>query len=110
MAATKYMTVEQTEELIKCGFKDFGENRTDMFLEKYEALKDYKDIKWHFFGVVQSRKIRDIVNKISCLHSLDRISLAIDVVPLPPKGSKIFPLKFVIWIKCFISSKGFCVG
>ncbi len=79
VAATKYMTVEQTEELIKCGFKDFGENRTDMFLEKYERLKDYKDINWHFFGVVQSRKIRDIVNKITCLHSLDRLSLAIEL-------------------------------
>ncbi len=79
IAATKYMNVEQTLELYKNGIKDFGENRTDMFLEKYEALKDYKDIKWHFFGVVQSRKIRDIVNKISCLHSLDRISLAIEL-------------------------------
>lgn len=79
VAATKYMSVEQTEELIKCGIKDFGENRSDMFLEKYEKLKEYKDVKWHFFGVVQSRKIKDIVNKISCLHSLDRLSLAIEL-------------------------------
>lgn len=78
VAATKYMTVEQTEELIKCGLKDFGENRTDMFLEKYEKLKSY-DVNWHFFGVVQSRKIKDIVNKITCLHSLDRLSLAIEL-------------------------------
>ena len=79
VAATKYMTVEQTEELIKCGIKDFGENRTDMFLEKYEKLKGYKDVNWHFFGVVQSRKIRDIVGKVTCLHSLDRLSLAIEL-------------------------------
>ena len=75
VAATKYMNIEQTEELIKQGITDLGENRTDMFLEKYEALKDY-DVNWHFFGCVQTRKIRDIVNKISCLHSLDRLSLA----------------------------------
>ena len=76
IAATKYMNVEQTLELYNSGIKEFGENRTDMFLEKYEALKEYKDIKWHFFGVVQTRKIRDIANRISCLHSLDRVSLA----------------------------------
>lgn len=75
VAATKYMNIEETEELIKQGINELGENRTDMFLEKYTALKDY-DIKWHFFGVVQTRKIRDIVNKVSCLHSLDRLSLA----------------------------------
>lgn len=79
IAATKYMDVKQTLELYKNGINEFGENRTDMFLEKYEALKNYPDIKWHFFGVVQSRKVKDIVNKISCLHSLDRISLAMEL-------------------------------
>lgn len=79
IAATKYMDIEQTKELVASGIKNLGENRTDMFLEKYEALKDYKDINWHFFGCVQSRKIRDIVNKICCLHSLDRISTAIEL-------------------------------
>lgn len=79
VAATKYMTTEQTKELYEAGIKEFGENRTDMFLEKYEALKDLEDVKWHFFGVVQTRKIRDIVNKISCLHSLDRLPLAIEL-------------------------------
>ena len=79
VAATKYMDIDQTKEIVEAGIKDLGENRTDMFLEKYEALKDYKDINWHFFGVVQSRKIKDIVNKITCLHSLDRLSLAIEL-------------------------------
>lgn len=79
IAATKYMTIEQTKEIIDCGIKDIGENRTDMFLEKYNQLKDNKDIKWHFFGVVQSRKIKDIANRIDCLHSLDRVSLAIEL-------------------------------
>lgn len=79
IAATKYMDINQTIELYNNGIRNFGENRTDMFLEKYEALKEYKDINWHFFGVVQSRKVKDIVNKITCLHSLDRLSLAIDL-------------------------------
>ncbi|MDD3382482.1 MAG: YggS family pyridoxal phosphate-dependent enzyme [Bacilli bacterium] len=78
IAATKYMTIDETKELVSCGIKDFGENRTDMFLEKYEALKDL-NVDWHFFGVLQSRKIKEIVNKITCLHSLDRISLAIEL-------------------------------
>lgn len=79
IAATKYMTVEQTKEVVECGLTSLGENRTDMFLEKYEALKTNPHIRWHFFGVVQTRKIKDIANRIVCLHSLDRISLAIEL-------------------------------
>lgn len=75
IASTKYMEIDQTREVYEAGIHEMGENRTDLFLEKYEALKDL-DIKWHFFGVLQTRKIRDVVNKISCLHSLDHINLA----------------------------------
>lgn len=78
VAATKYMTIDQTRELIEAGITDFGENRTDLFLEKYEALKDYH-INWHYFGVVQSRKVKDVANRIACLHSLDKISLAMEL-------------------------------
>ena len=36
VAATKYVDVDKVKELIDCGIKDLGENRTDVFLEKYE--------------------------------------------------------------------------
>ena len=51
IAATKYMNTDQTKALVEAGVKCLGENRTDLFLEKYEALKDY-DIEWHFFGTI----------------------------------------------------------
>ena len=69
VAATKYLDVDQTRQLVEAGIKDIGENRTDMFLEKYEQLKDL-DIKWHFFGVVQSRKIKDVANRIHWINYL----------------------------------------
>ena len=78
VAATKYMNIEQTRQLIEAGVKCIGENRAEIFLEKYEALKDY-NVEWHFFGVLQSRKIKDVVNKIDCLHSLEKLSVAIEL-------------------------------
>lgn len=78
VAATKYMSIEQAKELIEAGINNLGENRTDMMLEKYEVLKD-TNVKWHFFGVLQSRKIKNVVNKISCLHSLDKMSTALEL-------------------------------
>lgn len=78
IAATKYVGVEQAIELVDLGINNLGENRTDAFLEKYELLKD-KDIVWHFFGVLQARKVRSIIDKIDYLHSLDSISLASEI-------------------------------
>lgn len=78
VAATKYMNIEQTRQLIDAGVKCIGENRAEIFLEKYEALKDC-NVEWHFFGVLQSRKIKDVVNKIDCLHSLEKLSVAIEL-------------------------------
>lgn len=78
IAATKYMSVEDTRLLVEAGIKDIGENRVDIFLEKYEALKDL-DINWHFFGVVQSRKVKDVADKINYLHSLDKLSTAMEI-------------------------------
>lgn len=79
IAASKYMDLDFTKRLIEQGITHFGENRTDMLLEKYEALSDHPELKWHFFGTLQSRKVRDVVGKISYLHSLDRIGLAMEL-------------------------------
>ena len=78
VAATKYIGIDKTKELLESGIKDIGENRTDAFLEKYEALKD-EDITWHFFGVLQTRKVRSVIDKIDYLHSLDSLSLASEI-------------------------------
>ena len=76
VAATKYVTSKEMIDLLDNGIYDFGENRVDSFLQKYEELKDYKDIRWHFIGHLQRNKCKDIINKIDVLHSLDSIDLA----------------------------------
>ena len=76
VAATKYIDAEGIKELYNVGIKDYGENRVDAFLTKYDALKDYQDIKWHFIGHLQRNKAKLIINKINYLHSLDSLELA----------------------------------
>ena len=79
VVATKYITTEQTKEVIAAGLTNLGENRTDSFLEKYEAFKDNDELVWHFFGVLQTRKVRSVIDKIDYLHSLDNLSLANEI-------------------------------
>jgi len=77
IAVTKYVTIERTKEAIAAGVQNLGENRNDGFLEKYEAVGD--DAKWHFIGTLQSRKVKEVINKVDMLHSLDRKSLAKEI-------------------------------
>jgi len=118
VGASKYLNIEETKALALAGIKDIGENRTDMFLEKYEALKGL-GIKWHFFGTLQSRKIKDVANKIDCLHTLDKVATAMELdakledtldcfiqinISEDPSKSGILPTK----LKTFIKSLSKC--
>ena len=103
VAATKYGDVNDLKDLYSNGVSNFGENRVDAFLTKYEALKDlitipihyikvdeienystYLNIlllgrsqsgKWHFIGHLQRNKAHLVLDKIDCLHSLDSLEL-----------------------------------
>ena len=76
VAATKYVDSNDMRALYKDGINNFGENRVDSFLKKYEELSDLKNISWHFIGHLQRNKAKEVINKISFLHSLDSIELA----------------------------------
>ena len=76
IAATKYVEADDMLELLNNGINNFGENRVDSFLRKYQALSNQQDIKWHFIGHLQRNKAKQVINKIDCLHSLDSFELA----------------------------------
>ncbi|MDU5189357.1 MAG: YggS family pyridoxal phosphate-dependent enzyme, partial [Staphylococcus epidermidis] len=57
--------------------RHFGENRLDGFKEKKESLPS--DVKLHFIGSLQSRKVKDIINEVDYFHALDRLSLAKEI-------------------------------
>ncbi|HAX72883.1 MAG TPA: YggS family pyridoxal phosphate-dependent enzyme [Firmicutes bacterium] len=77
VAATKYVNQEIVEELVDNGIHIMGENRAESLLEKKQKMK--RLVKWHLIGTLQSRKVRDVINEIECLHSLDRLSLAKEI-------------------------------
>lgn len=76
VAATKYVDINDMNELFNSGINNFGENRVDSFLRKYKALKNNKDIRWHFIGHLQRNKAKLVYDKIDYLHSLDSLQLA----------------------------------
>jgi len=78
VAVTKYVSVEQAQKVVSLGYNHLGENRPEGLIEKQEALQD-ENIVWHFIGSLQTRKVKNVINRIDYLHSLDRLSLAKEV-------------------------------
>lgn len=74
IAVTKYHTVEETLKAYEAGVRHFGENRIEGFIEKRKALPD--DAEVHFIGTMQSRKVKEVIDDLNYLHSLERESVA----------------------------------
>ena len=78
IAVTKYVDSGVAARLIDTGIEHIGENRVDMFLEKYEALKD-KNLTWHLIGTLQRRKVKNVINYVDYFHALDSVKLAAEI-------------------------------
>ncbi|WP_276531337.1 YggS family pyridoxal phosphate-dependent enzyme [Fictibacillus nanhaiensis] len=78
VAVTKYVSNETTKNAVLAGIEHIGENRIEGLLEKKGFLSDLS-VKWHFIGTLQSRKVKDIINHVDYIHSLDRLSLAKEI-------------------------------
>lgn len=77
IAVTKYVSIERAREALEAGVLHLGENRDEGLARKWEHLGD-KPV-WHYIGTLQTRKVKNVIDKISYLHSLDRLSLAKEV-------------------------------
>ncbi|SDM03513.1 YggS family pyridoxal phosphate-dependent enzyme [Bacillus sp. OK048] len=77
IAVTKYVSTERAKEALDAGILNLGENRDEGLLAKWDVLGD-KPL-WHFIGTLQTRKVKNIIDKVEYIHSLDRISLAEEI-------------------------------
>lgn len=75
LLATKTIEPERIRVAIKAGEKLVAENRVQEVRPKFEALRDL-DYERHFIGHLQSNKVNALVPYVSCLQTLDRLSLA----------------------------------
>lgn len=74
LAATKTIDVEVINHAISQGLPAIGENKVQEFLLKEEHL--LFGAERHFIGHLQSNKAKDIVGKVSLIHSVHSLKLA----------------------------------
>lgn len=88
VAVTKYVDELRAKAVVDLGIKHLGENRDNQFIQKYEAIGERAT--WHFVGTLQSRKVKNIIDKVDYIHSLDRQSLAKEINKRATKKVKCF--------------------
>jgi len=77
LAVSKTHPAEAVQEAFAAGQLLFGENYVQEFLAKAEAVK--APVQWHFIGHLQSNKVKYLPEKVSLIHSVDRLSLAEEI-------------------------------
>ena len=73
IAVSKTHPTERIMEAYEAGQRDFGENKVQELVEKYEALP--KDIRWHMIGHLQSNKVKYIAPFVHLIHGVDSFNL-----------------------------------
>ena len=77
IAVSKTKPVSMLQEAYDAGMRDFGENKVQELVDKYDQLPH--DIKWHLIGHLQTNKVKYIVDKVFLIHSVDSLKLAKEI-------------------------------
>lgn len=73
VSVSKTRSVDEIETVYKLGERNFGENKVQEMMDKYDKLP--KDINWHLIGHLQRNKVKYLVGKVGLIHSLDSVRL-----------------------------------
>ncbi len=76
LAATKTVDADTVNYAIKRGITHIGENRVQELLSKYSLLSP---VHSHFIGHLQTNKVKDIIDKVEMIESVDSIRLAEEI-------------------------------
>ncbi len=76
LAVTKTHGADEINQAIAAGATDIGENRVQELLEKYDKVSP---VRWHLIGHLQTNKVRNIIDKVVMIHSVDSMKLAREI-------------------------------
>lgn len=89
VAVSKTKPAEAIQELYDAGQLEFGENKVQELVAKYEILP--KDIKWHLIGHLQKNKVKYIAEFVNLIHSVDNLDLLKEINKQAEKYNRIIP-------------------
>lgn len=89
IAVSKTRPVSDVEEAIRCGVREFGENKVQELTEKYDQVSlpapddipvpDDYPVHWHLIGHLQRNKVKYVIGRTCLIHSVDSLRLAEEI-------------------------------
>lgn len=73
-AATKMNDADAVRQAVTAGVDCCGENRVQELLEK-QPQGAYEGVPVHFIGHLQTNKVKQVVGRVDCIQSVDRLPL-----------------------------------
>ena len=105
VAVSKRSTIKEIMSVYNLGYKNFGENRVQDLITKYKKLP--KDIRWHMIGHLQRNKVKDIIEFIHLIHSVDSFRLLDQINTVSTKKNLITNILIQVKISKDESKYGF---
>ena len=105
VAVSKHQSYNNILNVYNVGQKVFGENRPLELQDKYDNLP--KDIQWHFIGHLQTNKIKNIIQYVSLIHSVDSIKLLEEINKEAAKINRVVDVLLEFHIADEITKQGF---
>ena len=86
VAVTKGFGAEAARAAVRAGLTDVGENYGQELLAKASTLQggDAPQLRWHFLGAVQRRKVRPMAPVVTLWQSVDRESAGAEIAKAAP--------------------------
>ncbi|MDY0199858.1 MAG: YggS family pyridoxal phosphate-dependent enzyme [Tenuifilaceae bacterium] len=96
VAISKTHAPEVVMQAYDAGQRNFGENKVQELITKYEALP--KDIQWHLVGHLQRNKVKYIAPFVSLIQSVDSAKLLKEIDKNAQKNSRIIDCLLQVYI------------
>ena len=74
IAVSKTKPLSMLQEVYDLGMRNFGENKVQELCDKKPQLPD--DLNWHMIGHLQRNKVKQVIDKVKLIHSVDSLRLA----------------------------------
>lgn len=104
LAATKTVDVDTINYAISKGISYVAENRVQELVAKHDKLSE---VHQHFIGHLQTNKVKDVIDKVELIQSVDSLKLANEISNQAIKRNKVMDILLEINIGAEESKWGF---
>ncbi|MFC1468082.1 YggS family pyridoxal phosphate-dependent enzyme [Verrucomicrobiota bacterium] len=101
VAVSKTYGPDRVREAAECGLTLFGENRVQELQSKVPMCPS--NLEWHLIGTLQRNKVKQVVNLVTMIHSVDSLKLLEEI---DKRTGKIMPVLLQVNVSGEASKSG----